>query len=70
MNISFMKISTYLLFAVMCYLSYRDFNFFNKKEKQYEHNLIKYIHKCEVRIGILLFFIMINLIVFAGEMSQ
>ncbi|WP_027623990.1 hypothetical protein [Clostridium lundense] len=68
MNITFMKVVTYSLFGIMFYFSNKDFENFYKKEYNLDSNkkeMIKYIHKCEVRVGIILFFIMVNIITIA-----
>ncbi len=68
LNITFMKVVTYSLFGIMFYFSNKDFENFYKKEYNLDSNkkeMIKYIHKCEVRVGIILFFIMVNIITIA-----
>lgn len=73
MNITFMKVVTYSLFGIMFYFSNKDFENFYKKEYNLDSNkkeMIKYIHKCEVRIGIILFFIMVNIITIATYLTK
>ncbi|AWZ49920.1 hypothetical protein [Hathewaya limosa] len=73
MNIHLMKVVTYLLFAVMMYLSHKDFQNFYKKDYDLHSNkkeIIKYINKCEIRIGIILFFIMTNIIIIATNLNK
>ncbi|MCG4580963.1 hypothetical protein [Clostridium cochlearium] len=73
MNITVMKVITKLLFAIMVFFSYKDFQNFYKKEYNLDSNkkeIIKYIHKCEIRIGIILFFIMTNIIIIAMKITN
>ncbi|WP_315121320.1 hypothetical protein [uncultured Clostridium sp.] len=68
-----MKVVTYSLFGVLMFLSTKDFEDFYKKEYDLDSNrkeIIKYIHKCEIRIGIILFFIMTNIITIAAVMTK
>lgn len=68
-----MKVVTYLLFGIMFYFSTKDFENFYKKEYDSDLNkkeIIKYIHKCEIRIGIILFFIMSNIIIIATNINK
>ncbi|GAA0725777.1 hypothetical protein GCM10008905_21670 [Clostridium malenominatum] len=73
MNITFMKVVTNSLFAILLYFSIKDFENFYKKENDLDSDkkeIIKYIHKCEIRIGIILFFIMINIILIAAKITK
>lgn len=68
-----MKVITNLLFAIMVFFSYKDFQNFYNKEYDLDSNkkeIIKYIHKCEIRIGIILFFIMTNIIIIAMKITN
>lgn len=68
-----MKVVTYLLFGIMLYFSTKDFEKFYKKEYDLDSGkkeIIKYIHRCEVRIEIILFFIIINIITIAAYFTR
>lgn len=68
-----MKVVTNSLFAILLYFSIKDFENFYKKENDLDSDkkeIIKYIHKCEIRIGSILFFIMINIILIAAKITK
>lgn len=64
MNTSFMKIVAYALFVVLFYKSYKSREKALKAAENDDSSkhLIAYIHSCELRLGILLFFIVATLI--------
>lgn len=68
LNTEAMKLITYGIFGVMFFLSVKDFNKFNDETKGKNNSLdmsllIRYIHKVELRIGVILFFVMSNILV-------
>jgi hypothetical protein len=68
-----MKIATYIFFGVMFFSSNKDFENFKKNECDLDSNkneIIKYIYRCEIRIGIILFFIMLNILAMAVQISK
>ncbi|WP_291578861.1 hypothetical protein [Clostridium sp. UBA6640] len=73
MNTNFMRIATYIFFGVMFFSSNKDLKNFKKNEYDLhsdKNEIIKYIHRCEVRIGIILFFIMLNILAMAVQISK
>lgn len=66
LNTNAMTFITYIFFGAMYFYSLRDFKKLSPKESELptkEDLLAKYIHKVELRIGMVLFFIMINILV-------
>ncbi|WP_454051874.1 hypothetical protein [Clostridium sp. Marseille-Q7071] len=73
MNTNFMKIVTYIFFGFMFFSSKKDFENFKKNECDLDSNkneIIGYIHRCEMRIGIILFFVMLNIMAIAVQISK
>lgn len=71
MNINFMKYSAYILCAILFFLSKKDLKtFYDFYSESKEKELVTYIHRCEIRIGILLFFLILNSIVIATYLDK
>lgn len=68
LNTGLMKLITYILFGILSYYSYKDFNrYIQSKSSKNDDELGKYIHSVEIRIGIALFFITTNILLIASH---